>query len=55
MALLAHEIRSRLEDVLPGVQRPGRYLALERNLIRKPWDSVTVWTTAKYVVAGSRP
>ena len=29
-----------LDEVLPTVQSPSRYLGLERNLIRKPWDSV---------------
>jgi radical SAM family uncharacterized protein/radical SAM-linked protein len=35
-------IRERLEVILPTVQSPSRYLGLERNLIRKPWDSVAV-------------
>ncbi len=36
------QIRRRLEAILPGVQRPGRYLGLERNLVRKAWDAVEV-------------
>ena len=35
-------IRSALDEILPGVQKPSRYLGLERNLVRKPWDSVSV-------------
>ncbi len=34
------EIRERLERILPLVEKPARYLGLERNLIRKPWESV---------------
>ena len=33
-------IRAALEQILPLVQQPARYLGLERNLVRKPWDSV---------------
>ena len=36
------EIRAALEEILPGVQKPSRYLGIERNLVRKPWDSVEV-------------
>ena len=36
------EIRAALEEILPGVQKPTRYLGLERNLVRKPWDDVSV-------------
>jgi radical SAM family uncharacterized protein/radical SAM-linked protein len=36
------EIRSALEEILPGVQKPTRYLGIERNLVRKPWDGVDV-------------
>jgi len=36
------EIRAALDDILPGVQKPTRYLGLERNLVRKPWDEVSV-------------
>ena len=34
------QIRAALEEILPLVQQPVRYLGLERNLVRKPWDSV---------------
>jgi radical SAM family uncharacterized protein/radical SAM-linked protein len=34
------EIRKALDQILPRVQKPTRYLGIERNLIRKPWDSV---------------
>ena len=40
--LSPHEIRAALDDILPGVQKPTRYLGLERNLVRKPWDAVGV-------------
>ncbi len=36
------EIRAKLDDILPGVQKPTRYLGIERNLVRKPWQSVKV-------------
>ena len=36
------EIRAALEEILPGVQKPTRYLGIERNLVRKPWDDVSV-------------
>ena len=35
-------IRQALERVLPHVERPGRYLGLERNQVVKPWESVAV-------------
>ncbi len=35
-------IRSALDDILPGVEKPARYLGLERNLVRKDWDAVPV-------------
>ncbi len=35
-------IRTALDDILPRVQKPTRYLGLERNLIRKPWASTEV-------------
>jgi radical SAM family uncharacterized protein len=35
-------IRSQIEEVLPDVQRPGRYLGLERNLVRKDWEAAEV-------------
>jgi radical SAM family uncharacterized protein len=40
--LRAHEIRLQLDRILPTVARPGRYLGLERNLVRKEWDAVDV-------------
>ncbi|MGE5235482.1 MAG: TIGR03960 family B12-binding radical SAM protein [Acidobacteriota bacterium] len=36
------EIRHRLDAILPRVQRPGRYLGLERNQVVKEWGSVAV-------------
>ncbi len=36
------EIRAALDRILPGVQRPGRYLGLERNTVVKDWASVPV-------------
>jgi radical SAM family uncharacterized protein/radical SAM-linked protein len=36
------EIRARLDRVLPFVDKPGRYLGLERNIVRKEWDAVDV-------------
>jgi len=36
------EIRAALERILPGVQKPGRYLGLERNRVLKDWDTVAV-------------
>jgi radical SAM family uncharacterized protein len=33
-------LRAALDDILPLVERPSRYLGLERNLRRKPWGSV---------------
>ena len=38
----AIDLRARLERLLPSVQRPGRYLGLERNLVRKPWDGMAL-------------
>ncbi len=35
-------IRSALDDILPGVQKPTRYLGLERNLTRKDWGETPV-------------
>jgi radical SAM family uncharacterized protein/radical SAM-linked protein len=35
-------LRARLDEVLPTIQSPSRYLGLERNLTRKSWDSVAV-------------
>jgi len=36
------DLRARLDEVLPTVQSPSRYLGLERNLTRKRWESVDV-------------
>ncbi len=36
------EIRTALDEILPMVQKPSRYLGLERNLTRKPWNDVAV-------------
>jgi radical SAM family uncharacterized protein len=36
------EIRAALERILPGVQKPGRYLGLERNRVLKDWGSAAV-------------
>ena len=36
------DLRARLDGILPTVQGPSRYLGLERNLTRKPWDSVAL-------------
>ena len=38
----SQQIRAALETVLPHVERPGRYLGLERNQIVKPWDDAEV-------------
>ncbi len=35
-------IRSALDRILPGVQKPTRYLGLERNLVRKPWQDTAM-------------
>ncbi len=35
-------IRARLENILPLVERPARYLGLERNLVRKSWEDVAL-------------
>jgi len=36
------KLREALDGFLPRVSKPARYLGLERNLVRKPWDSVAV-------------
>ena len=36
------DVRPFLDEILPGVQKPTRYLGLENNLTRKPWDEVSV-------------
>ena len=38
--LKPHEIQTRLERILPTVQKPGRYTGGELNQIVKDWDSV---------------
>ncbi len=38
----AADIRATLETILPTVQKPARYVGIERNLRRKDWDSVAV-------------
>ena len=40
MVLTPSEILSRLEQILPTVQKPGRYTGGELNQIAKDWDSV---------------
>jgi radical SAM family uncharacterized protein/radical SAM-linked protein len=40
--LTPQEIRAAVERILPSVQKPGRYLGLERNRVLKDWDSVAV-------------
>jgi radical SAM family uncharacterized protein len=37
-----HNIRDALERILPIVQKPGRYLALERNRVLKDWPAAAV-------------
>ncbi len=37
-----NEIRASIETILPRVERPGRYLGLERNLTVKPWEDAAV-------------
>ncbi|GBC79618.1 hypothetical protein HRbin09_00840 [bacterium HR09] len=36
------ELRRKLEAILPQVTKPGRYLGLEKNLVRKAWEQVAV-------------
>jgi radical SAM family uncharacterized protein len=38
----SHSLRGALDAILPTVQRPGRYLGLERNTVVKDWESVDV-------------
>jgi radical SAM family uncharacterized protein len=40
--LTPRAIREALERILGGVQKPGRYLGLERNRVLKDWDAVAV-------------
>lgn len=42
MGVSVSGVRARLDRILPNVVKPGRYLGLEKNLVRKPWDSVAV-------------
>jgi len=35
-------IRARLDEILPTIQSPSRYLGLERNLTRKGWNDVAL-------------
>ncbi|MFN3412900.1 MAG: TIGR03960 family B12-binding radical SAM protein, partial [Thermoanaerobaculum sp.] len=37
-----HDLRAKLERILPRVTKPGRYLGLEKNLVRKHWNEVSV-------------
>ncbi len=37
-----HDLRAKLEQILPRVTKPGRYLGLEKNLVRKDWNSVAI-------------
>jgi radical SAM family uncharacterized protein len=36
------QIRAALDLILPTVQKPSRYLGIERNLTRKPWGQAAV-------------
>jgi len=38
----SQDIRRALDAVLPHVERPGRYLGLERNQVVKSWDAAAV-------------
>jgi radical SAM family uncharacterized protein/radical SAM-linked protein len=42
MQMESRSLREEIERILPGVQRPGRYLGLERNRVLKDWDAVDV-------------
>ncbi len=35
-------IKAQLDEILASVQKPTRYLGLERNLVRKPWESAAI-------------
>lgn len=37
-----NHLRAKLERILPRVTKPGRYLGLEKNLVRKNWNDVSV-------------
>jgi radical SAM family uncharacterized protein/radical SAM-linked protein len=36
--VIPNQIRTALERILPSVQKPGRYVGLEANLVRKDWQ-----------------
>jgi len=36
------EVRRHLDRLLPAVEKPGRYLGMERNLVRKDWKKVAL-------------
>jgi len=38
----AVSVRAALDEILPRVAKPTRYLGIERNLVRKPWDDVAL-------------
>jgi len=38
----AASVRAALDTILPKVAKPTRYLGIERNLVRKPWDDVAL-------------
>ena len=38
--MTAASVRAALDTILPKVAKPTRYLGIERNLVRKPWDEV---------------
>ncbi|KDA53085.1 hypothetical protein EG19_08190 [Thermoanaerobaculum aquaticum] len=40
--MLVNDLRAKLERMLPRVTKPGRYLGLEKNLVRKNWNDVSV-------------
>jgi len=40
--VLVNDLRAKLERMLPRVTKPGRYLGLEKNLVRKNWNDVSV-------------
>lgn len=39
---MVYDLRAKLERILPRVTKPGRYLGLEKNLVRKDWNGVAV-------------
>jgi len=38
----SQHIRAALDAILPQVERPGRYLGLERNQVAKPWELAAI-------------